>query len=143
MPLSIADLQGAPVSATLHLTQGDLQVTWYPGRLTGRILRDIALVDRVGTLPVDEGIQALEQASSLLCALLASWDLVESQRADGSPGAPVALTPERLSLMGLPVLWAIVMALMSESRVGEANGTTSPAPSPATSRTARRAGSRR
>lgn len=139
MPLSVADLQGAPVAATLQLAQGAIAVTWYPGLLTGRILRDIGVVDRLDSLPPDEGIQALEQAAGILSTLLHSWDVVESAQT----GEPVPLTPERLAQFGLPVLWAILMALISESRVGEANGTPSPAPSPATTRTARRAGSRR
>lgn len=143
MPLSVADLQGAPVAATLNLAQGEIAVTWYPGRLTGRILRDIGVTDHLDSLPPDDAIQALEQASSILYTLLHSWDVVESDAALGVVGQPVALTPERLSYFGLPVLWAILMALISEGRVGEANGTTSKAPSPATTRTARRAGSRR
>lgn len=143
MPLSAADLQGAPIAATLHLAQGAIAVTWYPGKLTGRILRDIGLTDHLDTLPPDEGIQALEQASDMLATLLHSWDVTESDAALGVVGQPVALTCDRLARFGLPVLWAILMALVSEGRVGEANGTTSPAPSPATSRTARRAGSRR
>jgi hypothetical protein len=143
MPLSVADLQGAPVAATLHLAQGDIAVTWYPGHLTGRILRDIGLVDRLDSLPPDEVVQALEQASSILATLLHSWDVTESDPALGVVGKPVALTCDRLAQFGLPVLWAILMALISEGRMGEANGTPSPAPSPATTRTARRAGSRR
>lgn len=143
MPLSVADLQGAPVPATLKLAQGELEVMWYPGRLSGRILRDIGVTDHLDSLPPDEAIQALEQASDILATLLHSWDLVESEAGLGVVGQPVALTPERLAQFGLPVLWAILMALIGEGRVGEANGTTSNQPSRATSRTARRAGSRR
>lgn len=143
MPLSVADLQGAPVAATLKLAQGEIAVTWYPGRLTGRILRDIGVTDHLDSLPPDDAIQALEQAASILYTLLHSWDVVESDAALGTVGQTVALTPERLAHFGLPVLWAILMALVGEGRVGEVNGTTSPAPSRATSRTARRATSRR
>lgn len=87
---------------------------------------------------LDSLIDLGSMTNALICRILIRWDLTD---ADGVSMYP--LTDARLGDLPLDFRQAVLQAAMAGGRMGEANGTTSPAPSRAITRTATRAGSRR
>src|SRR5258708_9222054 len=120
MPLSIGQLTAKTTHSTLHLQDGALlEVEWHPARLSDQIVSHIAAIERIQKLPTAQALETLRSVADIVIELVASWDLVEEH---DSP--MVALTHERLSRLGLPVLWAIVLSLLQETRLDPSSGET-------------------
>ena len=143
MPLSLAKLTAATAHATLDIGGETLEVEWFPKRYSSAMMHRFSAFDRIADLSPEEMVAALDTAADMLAQLVASWDFYENIADDGTPGPVVALTPERLRQCSLEVLWTILTALMGEMRMGEANGTTSKQPLPASIAKGTRVGSRR
>lgn len=147
MPLSLAALTAITTHATLTIDGESLEVDWYPKRYTTAMMRRVTALDdlfkHVDDLTPEQAFDALDIAADLLAQLVKRWDFYESIAEDGTPGPAIAITQERLRECSLEVLWAILSALLGETRLGESSGTTPKARSHASSSTATRAGSRR
>lgn len=146
MPLSLAALTADTTHARLAIAGEALNVEWYPKRFTTAMMRKLAAIDpevRPLTGDVEDMVGRMEFAADMLAQLVKSWDFYEYVNDDGTPGPVIAPTRERLSECSFELLWMILEALLSETRLGESSGTTPKARSHASSSTATRAGSRR
>lgn len=169
MPVSFRDLTAGEAEVAVTYNGHVITLTYDPSRVTENAVREVAqemramirtiqrerraqehLTDEDGQ-PLDADLQALERqlaqfddslhssavVNALLARFIVKWDLTDD---DGVTMFP--LTPERLGELPFAFRQQCVSALYGENRMGEANGTLSRKPSPATTSSRRHAGSR-
>jgi len=145
MPLSHAALTARITHSTLDIEGETLNVDWYPKRLTSEMMHRVGETStrRLADMSVAETLAAIDTAAESLAQLVGGWDFYEYIDEDGTPGPVIEPTLERLRQCSIELLWAIFNALLGETRMGEANGTSPQARSRASSSTVTRGGSRR
>lgn len=158
--ISYRDLLAGEATTEVMFNGHVISLTYDPGAITEKALGDVGRMIREGQKiartdmarltgeesgDIDAALAVLDEVmgvsgtvTTLLCRVLIAWDLTDD---DGVTMFPI--TPDRLSDLPLAFRQACLNALFQAGQMGEANGTRSPAPSRATTRTATKRGSRR
>ncbi len=132
MPLRVSHLVAN--QADIHLDFGDgddLTITYRPGLVNERTLAMLSIGDISDAAQLTD---MMARFNAELCRLIVRWDLTDDN------DVVIPLTPEALSALPLVLRITLLTEIAKDLRVGELNGTTSKAPSPATSPTASAAG---
>ena len=133
MPISLSQLTANRKPCTVTFAGvGDLHVEYFPQKLTAKMLANLNAADKLAEMPTERVLEVVSSPVSILTTLLASWDLTAEDNGDVLP-----LDAATLEGLGLPVLWQIVAAIMTDgSSAGEASapaGSAKKQPSGATS----------
>lgn len=120
MGLTLAKLVANRAQADIDFGDGDvLHVEYYPARITSKMLLEIADSDRLKDLSNDRALAVMASATETLLTLLASWDLTETNPADGSERL-LPIDRAHLESMGLAIQWAILNGIV-RAQAGEAH----------------------
>lgn len=132
MPLRVSHLVAN--QADIHLDfgdDGDLTITYRPALVNERTLAMLSIGD---ISDAEQLADMMHRFNGELCRLIVRWDLTDDS------DVVIPLTPDALSELPLVLRITILTEIAKDLRVGELNGTTSKAPSPAFSPAATAAG---
>ena len=107
--------------AQIDFGDGDvLHVEYYPARITGKMLLEIADTDRLKDLPNDRALAIMSSATETLLMLLASWDLDEiTTCADGTESKTILpIDHDHIQALGLSIQWSILNGIV-RAQAGE------------------------
>ncbi len=108
MPLQLANLIANRASATVDFGNGNvLTVEYLPAAITGEILASLSTLGKPDTLSEDAAVSALDGVTAHLVALLASWDLVDTNE------ETLAIDEPTLKALGLMNQWTILNAILA------------------------------
>ncbi len=132
MPVSLHELMGDAAEADVTIGRGTLHISYRPQAITPEMLRLVMVADK----PLPPGATEADVNERVNAAVdclvpedgepvLTGWDLYESVNPEtGEPTGPmIPITRERLSRMGLGVLWGVVRGMMEAAQMGEGSGT--------------------
>ena len=114
-----------------------VNLEYYPTAISNSqagTLRD--WVERAQAASEADQLAVMTEFGKWLCTILASWDYVESINEDGTLGPMVPITPDSLAVQlstYSDFMWAAITAIFQDFQQKNVAGTTSPAPSDATS----------
>ncbi len=140
MPVTLVQLASNRAPAVIDFGGGSvLNVEFYPQRLTAHMLAESPQISNMQGLSNDRALAVMDGLTDTLLTILASWDLVDSIAADGTPGATVPLDRDHVAEMGLGVQYAIMNGIVAsgqkpgESSAPGASGSVNEQPSGAIS----------
>jgi hypothetical protein len=77
--------------------------------------------------------EAATWVAGILCQYITAWDVVEGLNEDGTYGFMIPLEPERVAALDLTFLARVMVEIVRDANESKLGGTTSRAPSGATS----------
>jgi hypothetical protein len=121
MPITLARLTANKAAVAIDFGGGDvLNVEFYPAKITGKMMADLASVDTstLASLAPAQAVTLLTSPTDMLTSLLASWDLADSIADDGA----VTLMPldhDHIEALGINIQWTILNGVLAAQQ-GEA-----------------------
>jgi hypothetical protein len=100
---------------------GVAQIEFYPARLTTAMLLTLAESDHLKELSQERALSVITSVTDTLLALLASWDLTETDPASGAE-VPLPLDAEHLNALGVNLQWRLLQGILA-AQAGEARAT--------------------
>ena len=118
MPLSLTKIAANTAQASLLYGDDRVTFTYYPGRVTKKVLAELIVFEMMSSENFDEGVTALNEG---LCHLIKVWDLYE----DDAQTIMFPLDPERFGELPTPLLGLILRTILDDVRGGgNPNGAT-------------------
>lgn len=118
MPLNLTKIAANTAQASFLYGDDRVTLTYYPGRVTKKVLADLITFEMMTSETFDEGVNALNEG---LCHLIKTWDVFE----DEAQTAMFPLDPERLGELPTPFLGLVLRAILDDVRGGaNPNGAT-------------------
>jgi hypothetical protein len=111
MPIKLSELVSKIASIQLWFDKDDLNVEYYPNKITDELIMGWQEAQSKGEANTAEYIQSNNQA---FLDLIKSWDLLEDDEINFIP-----LTPERMLKVPIVVKSQIMEAIMGEMQSGE------------------------
>lgn len=155
MPLTLTQIAANRASVTVTYAGQTVTLEYSPALITEKAIAEMSALSDSAARPAtgDASDEANEDAArslsefsgmmgainDLLCRIVLAWDVYE----DDAQTVMFPLTPDRLADLPVEFRSLCLRAVFGGMRLGETNGTPSPAPSRATTRTATNSGSRR
>lgn len=112
MPLTLSDLAKDITPIALDFAGDVLHLEVFTKRLTPALLADLSALEH-------GGVEATQHAVALLLKLVKRWDLEEE------PGVPLPLTLEKVALLPLELLGAVIRGVLEQLSLTPQNGASS------------------
>jgi|SRR5579859_1705681 len=125
MPVTLGQLTSNRKAVKIELDGLELNIEYYPMRVTAEMLIEYSSIDKLKEMPDDQALEVITSPDETLLHLLASWDLAEPLEDGITPSDVVLpLTAETIAALGLVLQWAFVHAIMADA--GNVGKTTAP-----------------
>lgn len=127
---NLAALTANRASAAVDFGDGNVvHVQYYPARLTSSMLLTLAEADpsKLASASPERQLEVLASPASALLALVASWDLTETDPESGAE-VPLPIDAEHIAALGISVQWALLGGILSAQNGGQGAGGKAGAP---------------
>ena len=124
MPITLGQLTANRKPLTIKMGDDELNIEYYPMRLTSEMLVAYANGGKMQELPDDQVLAVITSPGEMLFDVLADWDMVESIADDGALGPVLPITEETITKLGIVLQWLLVAAIMED--VGNQGKATAP-----------------
>lgn len=125
--VSVSERTGRKLEGVLRIGEdGEIKLTYYPDRISARILKNIVRMGRLMNAPSTEEntlaiMDACDDAAQFVVKIVDTWDLLLTRE----PRVVAPLTVDAVADFGVEFLFEVMTGLVELVNMGEAKGTPS------------------